>query len=82
MLELLSAVYALHPAFAEAEIIEIGVDVRPAFNNNLPAVCRRGDTLYINGLYRHGFLFGLAMAQRAADALGDDQLYAELRPCA
>eukprot|EP00873_Tetraselmis_striata_P013462 jgi/Tetstr1/433726/TSEL_022945.t1 len=29
MMELLGGAYALHPAFAEAEILEIGVDVRP-----------------------------------------------------
>ncbi len=82
MLELLSAAYALHPAFAEAEITEIGVDVRPAFNDNLPEVRRRGNTLYVNGLYRHGFLLGPVMAQRAADALGDRRLYAEPDACA
>lgn len=82
MLELLSAAYALHPAFAEAEITEIGVDVRPAFSDNLPEVYRHDDTLYINGLFRHGFLLGPVMAQRAADALLDDQCFAELKRCA
>ncbi|MFT5656852.1 MAG: glycine oxidase [Gammaproteobacteria bacterium] len=55
MLELLSAAYALHPAFGEEEIVEIGVDVRPAFDDNLPRLLRNKNTLYINGLYRHGF---------------------------
>lgn len=82
MLELLSAAYALHPALAEAEITEIGVDVRPAFSNNLPQVCRDNRTLYINGLYRHGFLLGPVMAQRAANALIDDQCFVELETCA
>jgi glycine oxidase len=82
MLELLSMVYALHPGFAEADIIEIGVDVRPAFNDNLPDVMRRGEKLYLNGLYRHGFLLGPAMAQRAVNALLDEQCFAELRQCA
>jgi len=35
MLELLSAAYALHPAFGEAEIVEIGTGVRAAFADNL-----------------------------------------------
>ena len=39
--ELLNAAYALHPAFGEAEILELGADLRPAFPDNLPAV-RRG----------------------------------------
>ena len=81
MLELLSAAYALHPAFAEAEIAEIGVDVRPAFNDNLPRVSRRGRTLYINGLYRHGFLLGPEMARRAAGILLEDQQLAEPGAC-
>jgi len=66
MLELLGAAYALHPAFAEAEIAEIGTGVRPAFPNNLPRVCRIGGTVYVNGLYRHGFLLAPALARRAA----------------
>ncbi len=56
MLELLSAAYALHPAFGEAHIVEIGTAVRPAFPDNLPRLTLRGNTLYVNGLYRHGFL--------------------------
>jgi glycine oxidase len=82
MLELLSMAYAIHPGFAEAEIIEIGVDVRPTFDDNLPDVLRRGEKLYLNGLYRHGFLLGPAMAQRAVNALLDEQCFAELRQCA
>ena len=78
MLELLSAAYALHPAFAEAEIAEIGVDVRPAFRDNLPRVCRRGQTLHVNGLYRHGFLLGPVMAEQAVDALVNDAAQTEL----
>jgi len=73
MLELLGAAYALHPAFGEAEILEIGTGVRPAFPDNLPRVCRIGATIYVNGLYRHGFLLAPALARRAAElALGGD----------
>ena len=67
MLELLGAAYALHPAFGEAEIIEIGTGVRPAFPDNLPRVCRIGATVYVNGLYRHGFLLAPALARQAAE---------------
>ncbi len=69
MLELLGAAYALHPAFGEAEIVEIGTGVRPAFPDNLPKLRRRGDTLYVNGLFRHGFLAAPALARRTADWL-------------
>ena len=65
-IELLSAAYALHPAFGEAEIVEMRADVRPAFPDNLPRIVRRGATVYLNGFYRHGFLLSPAFAQRAA----------------
>lgn len=64
-LEMLGAAYVLHPAFGEAEIIETASDVRPAFPNNLPRIRRQGKTLYINGLYRHGFLLAPALARMA-----------------
>ncbi|MFY0692702.1 MAG: FAD-dependent oxidoreductase [Paracoccaceae bacterium] len=69
VMELLSAAYALHPAFGEAELLEIGVDARPAFPDNLPRIRRHGETLFINGLFRHGFLLAPAMARMAADFL-------------
>lgn len=67
VMELLGAAYALHPAFGEAVIEEIGVGVRPAFPDNFPRVSREGKTVRINGFYRHGFLLAPAMATRAAD---------------
>ncbi len=82
MLELLSAAYALHPELGEAEVVEIGVDVRPSFRDNLPAVYRKDNVLYINGLYRHGFLLSPAMARQAADALEQPDLFAALPLCA
>lgn len=68
VLELLSAAYALHPAFGEAELVEIGVDARPAFPDNLPRLCRQGQTIHVNGLFRHGFLLGPALARMAVEA--------------
>ena len=67
VLELLSAAYALHPAFAEAEILETGADARPAFPDNLPRIGRAGGRLYANGLYRHGYLLAPAAAIQLAD---------------
>jgi len=78
MLELLSAAYALHPAFAEAEIVEIGTQVRPAFPDNLPRIRFVDGTLYLNGLYRHGFLLAPALARRAGGVLLEDRHYPEL----
>ncbi|MDY6945074.1 MAG: FAD-dependent oxidoreductase [Pseudomonadota bacterium] len=69
MLELLSAAYSLHPAFSEAEVLETGSQVRPAFPDNMPRILWRPDRIYINGFYRHGFLLAPALARMAADAV-------------
>ncbi|RWD42138.1 FAD-dependent oxidoreductase [Mesorhizobium sp.] len=68
-MELLSAAYALHPAFGEAELVETGVGLRPVFADSLPRVERDGRNFRINGLYRHGFLLAPAMARQAADII-------------
>ena len=78
MLELLSAAYALHPAFGEAEITEIGTGVRPAFPDNLPRISWHGGVLYVNGLYRHGFLLAPALACRAAQVVLEDRHFPEV----
>ncbi|MGC2051729.1 MAG: FAD-dependent oxidoreductase, partial [Methylovirgula sp.] len=69
---------ALHPAFGEAEIVETGADLRPAFPNNLPRIRRAGRTLYVNGLYRHGFLLAPALARRAAAVVLHDAHFPEV----
>jgi glycine oxidase len=65
-IEMLSAAYALHPAFGEAETLEMSADVRPAFPDNEPRVEERGGRIFVNGFYRHGFLLAPAFAERAA----------------
>lgn len=70
-LEMLSAAYALHPGFGEAEVLETGVDARPAFPDNLPRIRRAGGRLHVNGLHRHGYLLAPALARQAADHLLD-----------
>jgi glycine oxidase len=77
-LQLLGAAYALHPAFAEAEIVETGAGVRPAFPDNVPKVVVRGSSILVNGLYRHGFLMAPALALQVAQHLeggeGDERV--------
>jgi glycine oxidase len=65
-IELLSAAYALHPAFGEAEVLEMSADVRPAYPDNEPRIEERGGRIFVNGFYRHGFLLAPAFAARAA----------------
>jgi glycine oxidase len=66
VLELLSAAFALNPAFGEAELVETGADLRPAFRDHVPRLVKRGRTLHLNGLFRHGYLMAPALAEQAA----------------
>jgi glycine oxidase len=69
VLELLSAAYALDPRFAEAELVETGADLRPAYPDNVPRVTVRGRVMHLNGLFRHGYLMAPALAKQAVDYL-------------
>ena len=61
-LELLSAAYTMHSGFAEARILEIATQCRPALPDNLPAIRPLGPrVLQINGLFRHGFMIAPAL---------------------
>jgi glycine oxidase len=73
LLELLSPAYALNPAFGEAEVLEIGVDSRPAFPDNLPRIRREGNLIRANGLFRHGFLLAPALARMVAALIFDNK---------
>lgn len=66
-LELLTAAYAVHPAFAEARIVEIGAGLRPAFPDHAPRIHVDGERIAVNGLYRHGFLLAPALAELTVD---------------
>lgn len=68
-LELLTAAYAVHPAFAEGRIVDTSVNCRPAFPDNKPRILRRDGVLAVNGLYRHGFLVAPGLATMAADIM-------------
>ena len=68
-IELLSAAYALHPAFGEAEILEMSAGIRPAFPDNEPRVVEANGRLYVNGFYRHGYLLAPYFAAKAAERI-------------
>lgn len=72
-LELLGAAYALHPGFAEAQILDLGAGVRPAFPDNVPRILVRegGRRIHVNGAYRHGFLLAPVLASAVAAYLHD-----------
>lgn len=70
-LELLSALYSVHPAFGEARILEIKVQLRPTLKDNLPAIFwNGGNMIRVNGLYRHGFLAAPAVTDAAMSLIG------------
>ncbi len=68
-LELLSALYTIHPAFGEARVVATRTNCRPALLDNQPLVDARDGLLVINGLYRHGYLLAPALAEQAERCL-------------
>jgi len=68
-LDLLGAAYTLHPAFGEARVVGLDAGVRPAFPDNVPRIEVRDRRIFVNGLYRHGFLLAPVLAEIVADCL-------------
>lgn len=64
-MELLSAVFTVHPSFGEARIVNTETNCRPAFNDNLPRIENSKGLTRINGLYRHGYLLAPAIVEKA-----------------
>jgi glycine oxidase len=81
-LELLGAAYAVHPAFAEARIVEFGSGLRPAFPDNLPRIAVNNDKISVNGLYRHGFLLAPALAELTLGYIERGVIDNEVMQCA
>ena len=65
--ELMSAAYALLPALGEARITDVAAGVRPSFADNAPKIIVRGRRIFVNGMYRHGFLLSPILAQLTGD---------------
>ena len=80
-LELLGAAYAVHPAFAEARILEFGSGLRPAFPDNLPRIAVHKQHIAVNGLYRHGFLIAPALAELTLNYVERGQIDNEVMRC-
>ncbi len=80
-LELLSTAYAVHPAFAEARIVEFSTGVRPAYPDNLPRIAASGSRIAVNGLYRHGFLIAPALAELTLAYVTSGTIDTEVMQC-
>lgn len=77
-LELMGLAYALHPAFGEAEIVELGAGVRPAFADNVPRIFVQGRTIHVNGAHRHGFMLAPVLAAAVRDYIAGGVVRADL----
>ena len=58
------------PALAEARILKMDVNLRPALPDNNPLVAWQGRKLTINGLFRHGWLLAPALVEQALRLTG------------
>lgn len=63
--ELLSAAHSVMPALAEARIVKMDVNLRPALPDNNPLLQLEPRLLRINGLFRHGWLLAPALVEQA-----------------
>ena len=68
--ELLAAAHSAMPALAEARILRLDVNLRPALPDNNPCTEWRGRCLRINGLFRHGWLLAPALTEQAMQLTG------------
>lgn len=63
--ELMAAAHSVLPVLAEARIVRLDVNLRPALPDNNPLVQWQGRMLTINGLFRHGWLLAPALVEQA-----------------
>ena len=69
--ELMAAAHSVLPELAEARIVHMENNLRPALPNNEPHTHTAPGLLRINGLFRHGWLLAPALVEDALAALGD-----------
>ena len=74
LMELLSASYAINPIFGEAKIIEIGVDARPSYPDNIPSIRQKDNIISVNGLFRHGFLLAPALGRMVSELIHENKV--------
>ena len=78
--ELMAAAQSVMPELAEARIVHLETNLRPALPDNEPRIEHAPGLLRINGLYRHGWLLAPALVQDVMESLGDQSL-APVTPC-
>ena len=68
--ELMAAAHSAVPELAEARIVHLEANLRPALPDNEPRTEHQTGLLRINGLFRHGWLLAPALVQDALRAAG------------
>jgi glycine oxidase len=68
--ELMAAAHSAIPELAEARIVHMEANLRPALPDNHPCVQSERGLLRINGLFRHGWLLAPALTEDALLAVG------------
>jgi glycine oxidase len=68
--ELMAAAHSVIPELAEARIVHMESNLRPALPDNRPLTLLEPGLLRINGLFRHGWLIAPALVQDALQRLG------------
>jgi len=68
--ELMAAAHSVMPALAEARIVRMDTNLRPALPDNEPRIDEVPGRVRINGLFRHGWLVAPDMVQDALAGCG------------
>ena len=76
--ELMAAAYSALPEMAEARIVHLEANLRPALPDNEPHLEQADGLLRLNGLFRHGWLIAPALIQQALEAAGLNTVTKEL----
>lgn len=66
--ELMAAAHSVLPGLAEARIVHMETNLRPALPDNLPCTDTQAGLSRVNGLFRHGWLIAPALVERALQA--------------
>jgi glycine oxidase len=68
--ELMAAAHSVIPDLAEARIVRMDINLRPALPDHRPEVHTEPGLVRINGLYRHGWLLAPSLVDEALARIG------------
>ena len=68
--ELMAAAHSVMPGLAEARILRMDTNLRPALPDNRPDIHTEPGLVRLNGLYRHGWLLAPSVVDEALERVG------------